>query len=71
MRDSLLIAYGCIGLATLILMIIYRIKRKGDSWVDWFLAHEFGLILFAVLWPIFLPLLLRAMARNHRGGKDL
>ena len=71
MKEFLLIAYGCVGVATLILSMVYRFKRKGDSWVDWFLAHEFGWILFAVLWPIFLPLLLRAMARNHRGGKDL
>ena len=69
MKDALLIAYGCVGVATLILFIIYRVKRKGDSWVDFVFSHEFGMLFFAALWPIFLPLVLWAMARNRRGRK--
>ena len=65
MNDSLLIVYGCIGIATLILFMIYRIRRK-DSWVNVVFAHEFMMLLFAALWPVFLPLLLWILLRGRR-----
>jgi hypothetical protein len=79
MKDSLLIAYGCIGIATLILFAVYRVKRgyrlkrKDDPWLDpllgWIFAHEFMMLLFAALWPVFLPLLLLSLMRS-RGDHD-
>ena len=75
MTDFLLIAYGCIGIATLILFAVCRLKRssrlkrKDDPWLGWVFAHEFMMLLFAALWPIFLPLLLLSLMRS-RGNHD-
>ena len=75
MPDSLLIAYGCIGVTTLILFVVYRLKRsirlklKDDPWLGWVSAHELMMLQFAALWPIFLPLLLWSWVRS-RGDRD-
>jgi hypothetical protein len=75
MRDFLLIAYACIGIATLISFVVYRLQRshrlklKDDPWLGWVSAHEFMMLLFAALWPIFLPLLLLSWVRS-RGNHD-